>query len=222
MCLNPTVNFDACCHSRAKIACCSSESVTYRYSGSSIQNASEHFVSWIQLSFLTAFFIQSLKRNCNRVRSEDLNNSISVTIPNCTHVHMNFYSHNYRYYHLPKCCLSFRITLYTMVDLSTHFILTYMDEFAYIQTDWRRYQKVHIHVFYMRKYNMRYRRNWMKFEGRIAINRLSHRLTVMFFGKPVLHDSEVGLWKYTAGRLEKIDAATIHIPNKIFKKAQTN
>jgi hypothetical protein len=77
---NPTVNFNACCYSRKKIACCSSELITTLYSGSSIQNASEQFVSSIQLNFLTAFFIQPLKRNCNRVRSEDLKNS--VTIPN--------------------------------------------------------------------------------------------------------------------------------------------
>jgi hypothetical protein len=116
------------------------------YSGSSIQNASEHFVSWTQLSFLTAFFIQPLKRNCNRVRSEYLNNSISVTIPNCTHGYSNVSSHNYQYYHLPKYWPSSRITLHIMVQLLTHFMYTYMDEFPYIQTEWRKQQTVHIYL----------------------------------------------------------------------------
>jgi len=35
---------------------------------------------------------------------------------------------------------------------------------------------------YMRKYNMRYRRNLIKVDGSIANYRLSHPLTVMFVG----------------------------------------
>ena len=34
--------------------------------------------------------------------SGDLNSSISVTIWNCNHVHTDIFSHNDRYYHLPK------------------------------------------------------------------------------------------------------------------------
>jgi hypothetical protein len=49
----PTVNLSALCKSCAKIACCSSELIfTFLYAGSSIQNASEQFVSCIHLSFV--------------------------------------------------------------------------------------------------------------------------------------------------------------------------
>jgi hypothetical protein len=108
---NPTVNFNARCHSRAKIACCSSESIASLYSGnSSIQNASEQFVSCIQLSFLTAFFIQPLKQNCNRVRLKGLKNFISVTISNF----LLTITENITYQNIG---LSSIITLYIMVDV---------------------------------------------------------------------------------------------------------
>jgi len=51
-----------------QVACCSSEFITTLYLGSSIQNASEQFASCIRLSFLTPFFIQPVKRNCNMAK----------------------------------------------------------------------------------------------------------------------------------------------------------
>jgi hypothetical protein len=48
---NSTVNLIALRNSCAKIACCSSELIlTFLYAGSSIQNASEQFVSCVHLS----------------------------------------------------------------------------------------------------------------------------------------------------------------------------
>jgi hypothetical protein len=58
---NPTVNLNALCNSCAKIACCSSELIfTFLYAGSSIQNASELFVS--TFLFSTSRFIQKVTR----------------------------------------------------------------------------------------------------------------------------------------------------------------
>ena len=92
---NPTINFNALCNSCAKNASCSCELIMSLYSGSSFQNASEQFVSCIQLSFLPELLIRLLKRNSN-------NSPMSVNISNYTHVQMNFCSHNCRYCHLPK------------------------------------------------------------------------------------------------------------------------
>jgi hypothetical protein len=60
---NPTVNLSALCKSCVQIAFCSSELIftfcsselifTFLYVGSSIQNASEHFVSCIHLCFVS-------------------------------------------------------------------------------------------------------------------------------------------------------------------------
>jgi hypothetical protein len=71
---NPTVSFNALCNSCAKIACCSSDLIfTFLYAGSSIQNASELFVSCIHLPFVNF---------AHEVRFGDSNSDISVTIQN--------------------------------------------------------------------------------------------------------------------------------------------
>ena len=73
-----TVNLSELCNSCAKVACRSSEvNVTFLYVGSSTQNASEQFVSCIHVSFEN-FALH--RQPPNEVRSEDSNNSISVTI----------------------------------------------------------------------------------------------------------------------------------------------
>jgi hypothetical protein len=51
---NPTVNLVALCSWRVKIACCSSELIfTFLYAGSSIQTASEQFVWFVDLYFVS-------------------------------------------------------------------------------------------------------------------------------------------------------------------------
>jgi hypothetical protein len=63
--------------------------VTFLYAGSSIQNASQQFVSCIRLSFANFAFFQPHKQKSNTVTSGDSNGSISVTIENQTHVDMS-------------------------------------------------------------------------------------------------------------------------------------
>ena len=63
---NPTVNFNALCNSCAKIGCCSSELIfKFLYASSSIQNASEQFVSCVNISFA----LQPHKQKSKGVRS---------------------------------------------------------------------------------------------------------------------------------------------------------
>jgi hypothetical protein len=66
---NPTVNLNALCNSCAKIACCSSQLIfTFLYEGSSIQNASEQFVSCIQLSFVN-FALHATTELCLEIQT---------------------------------------------------------------------------------------------------------------------------------------------------------
>jgi hypothetical protein len=63
------------------MACCSSEWIcTFLCAGSSIQTASEQFVSWTDLPLWTQFFIQTHRQKFNGVMSGDSHISISVTI----------------------------------------------------------------------------------------------------------------------------------------------
>ena len=75
------------CNSCAKIACCSSELIfAFNYAGSSIQNASEQFVSCIYIYLVNSIFIQLHKQKSNRVRSVNSNSCISVTIQPIRHM----------------------------------------------------------------------------------------------------------------------------------------
>jgi hypothetical protein len=80
---NPTVNLNAFCKSCVKLACFSSDLiVTFLYESSSIQNTSEQFVSYIQVSFVNVALYPAPQQNSNGVRSGDSNNSILVAIQN--------------------------------------------------------------------------------------------------------------------------------------------
>ena len=99
---NPTVNLNALRNSCATIACCSSELIfTFVYASSSIQNASEQFVSSILVCFVNFAFHPIPQTNSNGVRSGDSNSSTSVTCRNLTPA-FYFISQNDRYYHFPK------------------------------------------------------------------------------------------------------------------------
>jgi hypothetical protein len=65
--------------------------------GSSTQNASEQFVSFIHISLLNFVFYQPHKQKPKGVASWVSNSFTSVTIQNYTHVHINFLSCNVRY-----------------------------------------------------------------------------------------------------------------------------
>jgi len=65
---NPAVNIIAIRNSCAKITFCSSGYIfMFPFAGSNISDASEHFVSRIQLSFAHFAFIQLHKQKSNRV-----------------------------------------------------------------------------------------------------------------------------------------------------------
>jgi len=77
---NPNINLSALCKSCAKIACSSSELVyTFLYAGSNIPQASQQFVSCVNLSFIN-FALQPQKQKSNGVGTG--NSDSSVTIQN--------------------------------------------------------------------------------------------------------------------------------------------
>jgi hypothetical protein len=107
---NSTVNLNALCNSCAKIACCSSELIfTLLYVKSSIQNASEQFVSCIHLSFQTPRLAQ--KHKSNEVRSGVSNGTMAINIQKYKLRLYRPFSNNDRYYHLPSINVSSWITL---------------------------------------------------------------------------------------------------------------
>jgi hypothetical protein len=70
---SPTVNLNALCNWRAKIACCSS-GLVYRFlfAGGSIQNASEQFASFIHLSIVNSHFWMLLHAQRNpKINSDE-------------------------------------------------------------------------------------------------------------------------------------------------------
>jgi hypothetical protein len=90
------------CNWSAKIACCSSQLIsTFLYAGSSIQNRSAQFVTCTHLS-LVNFALNPTPQTKLWVGSVDSDSSVSVIIQNWAPIHMQFFSHNDRYYHLRK------------------------------------------------------------------------------------------------------------------------
>jgi hypothetical protein len=88
----PDVKLKALRISCAKIACCSSKLIfSYLYAGSSIQNASEQFVSCVQLYFVNSPLRPNpTNKKCNEQIRTDSNSPISVTYQFSTHIHMHF------------------------------------------------------------------------------------------------------------------------------------
>jgi hypothetical protein len=68
---NPTVNLHALCSSCATIACCSAELIfTFLYVGSSIENASEQFVSCVHVSLVNFALQRATNKNLTEVGLE--------------------------------------------------------------------------------------------------------------------------------------------------------
>ena len=112
---NPTVNLGSLCKSCVKIKYCSSRLIfAFLYADSSIQNASEQFVSCVHLPiFLISFFIHPHKQKCNGVMSGNSHISTWVTIHNQPHVHMTdaVTSENISFFtwislYRPTCCIA--------------------------------------------------------------------------------------------------------------------
>ena len=80
---NPTVNPNALCNSCVSIACCSSEFIfMFPYAGSSNQNASEQFVSYIHPSFCKLrYSFRPTDKNVTELGLE-IQTALSVTIQN--------------------------------------------------------------------------------------------------------------------------------------------
>jgi hypothetical protein len=79
------------CNSCVKIGCCSSELIfTFLYAGSSIQNASQQFVSRIHFYFINFILHPTSKTKIQRIPTTDSNISPPLNIHNCTHVHNTF------------------------------------------------------------------------------------------------------------------------------------
>ena len=75
---NLTVNLKAFCNPCVKIECCSSDLIyTFLYAGSSIQNASDQFISFVNFALLP-----TPQTKIQRIRMPDSNSSNSVTIQN--------------------------------------------------------------------------------------------------------------------------------------------
>ena len=89
----------------AKIACCLSGLIfTFLYVNSSIKIA-EKVVPLVRLPFVNFALHPTQRQKSNGVRCGDLGGHISIIIHNSTYVHMNCFSQNARYCHLPKSFL---------------------------------------------------------------------------------------------------------------------
>ena len=96
-----------------KIACCSSQLIfAFLYAGSSIQNASEHFVCIIYISFANSLFNQLHKQKSKGVTSGYPDSSISETIQSDTCSYKLFFTQRPITINPKIINLSYGITLY--------------------------------------------------------------------------------------------------------------